>query len=57
MSYRTANFEQNYHWLLVKPLYFMSIRARVKIINMKNCIKNFMVIKPIYFYKASKDKT
>ena len=38
-------------------LYFISIRAWVENVHIKNCIKNLMVIISSYFYTDIKDKT
>ena len=38
-------------------LYFMSVRAWVDNLHIKNRIKNLMVIMPSYFYKDIEDKT
>ena len=38
-------------------LYFISIRAWVENLHIKNCIKNLMVIILSYFYKENKYKT
>ena len=38
-------------------LYFVSTRAWVKKFKTKNCIKNFIVVMAIYFYKDNKYKT
>ena len=37
-------------------LYFISIRAWVENLHVKNCIKNLMVVMPSYFYKDYKYK-
>ena len=37
-------------------LYFISIKAWVANLQIKDCIKNLMVIMPSYFYKDIKDK-
>ena len=37
--------------------YFISIRAWVKNLRIKNCIKNLMVVMSSYFYKENKHKT
>ena len=41
----------------MEELYFISIRAWVENLDIKNCIKNLMIVMPSYFYKAIKDKT
>ena len=38
-------------------LYFISSRAWVEILHIKNCIKDLMVVMPSYFYKDNKYKT
>ena len=38
-------------------LYFVSTRAEVENLHIKNYIKNLMFIMPSYFYKATKDDT
>ena len=37
-------------------LYFISIKAWVANLQIKDCIKNLMFIMPSYFYKDIKDK-
>ena len=37
-------------------LYFISIRAWVENVHIKNCFKNLTVLMPSYFYTDIKDK-
>ena len=37
--------------------FFISIKAWVENLNIKNCTKKLVVIMPSYFYKATKNKT
>ena len=37
-------------------VYFMSVRAWVENLHVKNCIKNFMVVMPSYFNNDNKYK-